>query len=90
MQKVTAYPREFPFDSRDRIEAAKLIAKRRFEEAEQREFSDQWDARSSDERAFYYAYILEGFLAFVREACLLAGNENWSIVKVRSAAEDFF
>ena len=82
------YPQEFPTEARNRVEAEKIRARRRLEQALAEEAAREHTTRRHDEEAFH-VYVLDVFLVFAREACDLGKARKWSVDQIRWAAEEF-
>jgi len=74
------YPRDFPVESRAKVEAVRIRAGRRFE-------SDKAKAKwTSDIEALFKSYVLSMFLAFAEEAYRL---RLWPVDKMRENCQEF-
>ena len=74
------YPREFPPESRAKVEAAKLRAARKFDSAKQ---NARW---RSDVEVSFRIYVLIPFLVFANEACRL---KLWPVDEIDSFCREF-
>lgn len=81
-------PLGFPAPAQAQVEAARLKAIRELEDARKVAPPESWNESWWDRCAFY-AYIIQVFQAFGREACELGRQGIWPVARVRSEVDEF-